>query len=298
MQGVLGKPHPYRRDNPTGEVPSIGVRVGATSLANNSMQLYQFEASHYSEKIRLILDYKQLEYQPIQVTPGVGQMDVYRLSGQRQVPILQDGDTVIADSTAIALYLEATYPEHPILPTDPYLRGVCLALEAWADESIGLNARKAMIGAFNQHPNFRTALLPASTPDVVKTLVGAVPGDMLSWMGVGVGFGPDDIKTATQILRQDLEALCLMLKDRPYLVADYPTLADLTVAGLSMYIKFPSLHYVDLPAGIGNKGVPGLADDPGFQRFFSWRDRLYTDFRHARFPGASMGNSPHSIPID
>lgn len=266
------------------------------------LELYQFEASHYSEKVRLILDYKQLPYRKLEVTPGVGQIDLFRLSGQRQVPVLKDGETVVADSTAIAIYLERTYPDRPILPVDSKHKGLCLLMEEWADESIGLNARKAMIGAFNQHPNFRTSILPSSTPEVLRNLVNSVPGDVLSLLGSGIGFGTDAVKTATDALKQNLEALCLILQTSPYLVSDYPTLADFAVAGLTMYIKFPASRYVDLPAGICNKGVPGLADDPAYQPFFEWRDRLYADYRKVREvppPVADgSGNGPTPISID
>jgi glutathione S-transferase len=33
------------------------------------LELYQFEASAYSEKVKLILDYKQLPYKTTEVTP-------------------------------------------------------------------------------------------------------------------------------------------------------------------------------------------------------------------------------------
>lgn len=272
------------------------------------LELYQFEASTFAEKIRLILDYKQLPYRKVEVTPGVGQIDMFRMSGQRQVPVLKDGNQVIADSTAIALYLERTYPDRPLLPTDPKQRGLCLVLEAWADEVIVPNARKVMVGAFKQHPNFRTALLPSTTPDLFRTLLGAVPGDMLNLVGTGIGFGPDDIKQATNALKQALESLCLLLEAGPYLVGDQPTLADLTVAALTMYIKFPASSYVDLPEGICGKGVPGLADVPEYESFFSWRDRLYADFRAVRVtpptsdgganPGDGNYNGPTPISID
>ncbi len=262
------------------------------------IELYQFEASHYSEKVRLMLDYKQLPYKTVEVTPGVGQIELYQLSGQRQVPVLKDGTEVIADSTAIALYLDRKYPERPLIPVQPKARGLALMMEAWADESIGLNARKVMIGAFNQHPNFRTALLPAATPDVVKTVVGSIPGDVLNLLGTGVGFGPDSIKAATAILRQDLESLCLLLQESPYLVADQPTLADFAVAGVSMYIKFPAAQYVNLPAGICGQGVPGLADAPEYRPFWDWRDRLYADYRKIRPASTAPASGPTKIGID
>ena len=211
------------------------------------LELYQFELSHYVEKVRFILDYKGLAYRKIEVTPGIGQLDLVRMSGQRQVPVLKDGSEVIADSTAIADYLEKTYPDKPIIPTDPKQRGLCLMMEQWADESIGLNARKAMVGAMNQSQSFRTAFLPNSTPDIVKTLVGSVPGELLGVLGTGIGLGSDAIKSATDALKRDLASLCFILLEQPYLITDHPTLADFAVAGLTMYVKFPDGPYLNIP---------------------------------------------------
>lgn len=99
------------------------------------LELYQFELSAYCEKVRLILDYKGLAYKKKDVVPGVGQLELFRLSGQRQVPVLKDGDTYIADSTEIAFYLDRKYPEKPIIPTDPLQRGQCLLIEECAEKS-------------------------------------------------------------------------------------------------------------------------------------------------------------------
>ena len=35
----------------------------------------------------------------------------------------------------------------------------------------------------------------------------------------------------------------------------------------------------DIPEGLKGKGVPGLADNPAYEIFWAWRDRLYADFR-------------------
>ncbi|MGF1497203.1 MAG: glutathione S-transferase family protein [Elainellaceae cyanobacterium] len=262
------------------------------------IELYQFELSQYSEKIRFILDYKGLAYRKVEVTPGVGQLDVFRLSGQRQVPVIKDGAEVIADSTAIAFYLERAYPDRPIIPTDAQQRGLCLLMEEWADESMGLNARKAMLGAFSQNADLRTAALPRSTPDLVKSLVNAVPHEALDLIGMGIGMGPDTIRAARKSIEQNLEALTLLLANRPYLVADSPTLADFAVAGTTMYIKFPAGTYLDIPDSLRGRGIPGLADNPAYAPFWEWRDRLYTDYRLAApLPGAATG-APTSIKID
>lgn len=264
------------------------------------LELYQFELSHYCEKIRLILDYKGLPYRKIEVTPGIGQLDLYRLSGQRQVPVLKDGAEIIADSTAIAEYLDKTYPDKPIIPTDPKLKGLCLLIEQWADESIGLNARKCLVGALGQDQAFRTAVLPAGTPEFLKTLVGSVPGELFGVLGLGVGMiGPDALKAAKDSMKRDLASLCFLLMGQPYLVTDQPTLADFAVAGLTMYVKFPAGDFLDIPTLLKGKGVSGIADIGTFEPFFEWRDRLYADYRKAAVtvPSSSSGG-PTTISID
>ncbi|MUL38501.1 glutathione S-transferase family protein [Gloeocapsopsis dulcis] len=262
------------------------------------LELYQFELSQYSEKVRLILDFKGLEYRKIEVTPGVGQLELFRLTGQRQVPVLKDGNQYIADSTEIAKYLERKYPDRPIIPSDPKQRAVCLLIEEWADESIGIKSRKALFGALSQSENYRKSLLPMATPDLVKTLVGVVPNDVLRVLGFGVGYGPDVVKSAEEDLKQDLEVLCLLLAESPYLVGDQPTLADLAVAGLSILLKFPDKPYLELPATLKGKGIPGLGDNIAYQSFFDWRDRLYVQYRKPITQVSTIGSTPTSIQID
>ena len=262
------------------------------------LELYQFELSQYSEKVRLILDYKGLEYRKIEVTPGIGQVELFRLTGQGQVPVLKDGNRYIADSTEIAKYLDSQYPERPLIPTDAKKRGLCLLIEEWADESIGIKGRKALFSAISQNQNFRKSLLPTNTPDVLKTLVEGVPSDVLTVLGFGVGYSPDAVRSAIADLKQDLEALTLLLADSPYLVGDEPTLADFAVAGLSILLKFPDGPYLDLPVSLRGKGVPGLADNPLYEPFFTWRDRLYSQYRIPLIPTTTTGSAPTSIQID
>ncbi len=264
------------------------------------LELYQFELSQYSEKVRLILDFKGLEYRKIEVAPGIGQVDLFRMTGQRQVPVLKDGSRFIVDSTEIAKYLDAQYPEKPLIPVEPKQRGLCLMMEEWADESIGIKGRKALFSAITQDRDFRTSLLPSSTPDILKTLVGEVPSDFLNVLGSGVGYSTDAVNRAMADLKQDLEALILILSDSPYLCGEEPTLADLAVAGLSILLKFPDAAYLELPSQILGKGVPGIADNPAYAPFFQWRDRLYNDYRKPII-GASTPTSsdrPTSIQIE
>ena len=129
---------------------------------------------------------------------------------------------------------------------------------------------------------------------------GAIPGEFLDILGTGVGFGGDAVKEAKKSLTQDLEALCLILQNQPYLTGDTPTLADLAVAGLSVLLKFPAGSYLDIPDPLKGKGIPGLADNITFEPFFTWRDRLYAEFRQGSGNSNTTDNasSPTSIEID
>ncbi|MEM9772090.1 MAG: glutathione S-transferase family protein [Cyanobacteria bacterium P01_D01_bin.73] len=263
------------------------------------VELYQFEFSSYCEKVRLILDYKGIEYRKIDVTPAVGQVDVYRLSGQRQVPVLKDGEQVVADSTAIAKYLDETYPEKSIIPVEVKAKGLSLMMEEWADEAIVPNARKLVLLALRGDTEFRTGWLPSGTPDIVKNIIGSVPGEIFDAVGAGVGVGPDAIASAKRSLHQDLESLCLILSDSAYLTGNEPTLADFSVASASIYLKIPRGNYLNIPANLQGRGIPGIADNPDYAPFFEWRDRLYAEVRSNTPPSDSgSGSGPTPISID
>lgn len=233
------------------------------------LKLYQFELSHYSEKVRLILDYKGLPYEPVEVVPGWGQWELYQRSGHRQVPVLQDGDTIVVDSTAIALYLDKTYPQNPILPSDPAQRSLCLLLEDWADGVLGVKARIALLAAFSDHPEFRGATLPEGLPRWLKQWAELLP---LNWLTLAA---QGELQAVRHELQEGLAALCLRLDTGDYLVGDRPSLADFAVAGLSFYLRFPKLSGGTLPLTLRDRSVPGFGDNPAYERFFQWRDRLY-----------------------
>jgi glutathione S-transferase len=267
------------------------------------LELYQFELSHFSEKVRLVLDYKGLAYRKIEVVPGIGQLELFRMSGQRQVPVLKDGNTVVSDSTAIALYLDKKYPDRPIIPTNPQQKANCLLLEQWADNSIGMKGRTILWDSL-KNSSLRTSILPIGTPDIFRNLVGSIPREAIDLLGLGVGLTPDAIKAAQAEMHRSLESICLLLAQNSgaYLTGATPTLADLAVAGLSLLLKIPEGPYLNIPNHLKGKGLPGFADNPDYDLFFTWRDKLYADFRKPHTPdfnnSGAAPTTPTTIAID
>jgi len=239
-----------------------------TPRPEHPLVLHQFRHSAFCAKVRLILAFKGLQASLRDVTPGLGQLELFRLSGQRQVPVLVHGDRVIADSTAIALYLEETWPEPALLPADPSARARVLLLEDWADTALAGGGRLALLQAAAADPLLRTALLPEATPDPLRRLVSALPGSLAIPLGdaVSATFSSGD---AHQFLRT-LEQLALLVTDRPFLEGSMLTLADLAVAAQLSLLSFPA----EAGAPLAGRGVPGIADNPLLEPLFNWRDQI------------------------
>ncbi|QVL53251.1 MAG: glutathione S-transferase family protein [Cyanobium sp. M30B3] len=232
------------------------------------MQLHQFRHSAFCEKVRLVLAAKGLDYSVVEVTPGVGQLELFRMSGQRQVPVLVDGPDVIADSTAIALHLERRHPLPALLPADPQLRARVLLLEDWADTALASGCRLALLQAAAGDPVLRTALLPEATPAPLRQLVGGLPAGLLG--GVGDTLGGVLTGDASRQLQRNLEQLAVLCAAQPYLVGDQLSLADLAVAAQLSLLRFPA----SCGAPLAGRGAPGIADNPLLAPLFSWRDQL------------------------
>lgn len=86
--------------------------------------------SPYCWRIKFALAHKGL---PVETIPWrFTERDVLAFSGQGRVPVIRDGDHTVADSWAIAEYLEDTYPT-PTLFGGPGGRAHARFINAWTD---------------------------------------------------------------------------------------------------------------------------------------------------------------------
>jgi glutathione S-transferase len=74
------------------------------------MLLHQFQSCPFCRKVRNKLAELDLDYETREVPRNKAQRTTIKeLSGQIKVPVLEDGDQVIHDSTDIINYLEEEY---------------------------------------------------------------------------------------------------------------------------------------------------------------------------------------------
>ncbi len=92
--------------------------------------------SPFVRKVRVILAEKGLEYEHDGMLP-FGVSDEYKQKHPMgKVPLLEDGERIIPDSSAIANYLEALAPQPSLYPTDAYDRARAIWLEEFADTGL------------------------------------------------------------------------------------------------------------------------------------------------------------------
>lgn len=90
-------------------------------MGSKKLKLYSHWRSSCSCRVRIALKLKGLDYDYIAINLLKGEQksaEFLKLNPVGQVPVLIDGDIVIADSFAILMYLEKKYPHHPLLPQD------------------------------------------------------------------------------------------------------------------------------------------------------------------------------------
>jgi glutathione S-transferase len=85
------------------------------------VRVWRIPFSTNVERVALALAHKGLEVDWVDVDPA-DRSEVLRVSGQELVPVLEHDGGILSDSPAILEFLEAAYPEPPLLPADPARR--------------------------------------------------------------------------------------------------------------------------------------------------------------------------------
>ncbi|XP_027107841.1 glutathione S-transferase zeta class-like isoform X1 [Coffea arabica] len=94
---------------------------------SKKLKLYSDWLSSCAGRVRIGLNLKGLEYEyvPVNLLKEEQQTPEFlKLNPVGFVPVLVDGDVVLADSFAILMYLEEKFPQHSLLPKDLHGRGI------------------------------------------------------------------------------------------------------------------------------------------------------------------------------
>lgn len=203
-------------------------RSGALRLRGSSISYFTGKMENYFRLKGIPYQLESMEF-PGEVERnkkvlGVSQMPVVRLTDGRWM----------TDTTKMIQWFEAQYPENPVVPDDPALALVCYFLEDWADEWWW---RPAMHYRwyYEEGARFASGHLAREVagglhlPLFVKRLMlrrrqrnGYTSGD---------GIGPGAVSGVEADVAALLASLERIFQKRPFLLGDYPTLADIGFSG-------------------------------------------------------------------
>lgn len=113
-------------------------------MIESPIELHMFSHSHYNEKVRWTLDYKGIEHVRICYIPGPHVLQIRRLSGQTETPVVRMDGRVIAGSATIIDAIEQRFPSPPLYPADATTREEALSVQAKLDADLGPELRRAV----------------------------------------------------------------------------------------------------------------------------------------------------------
>lgn len=110
------------------------------------MKIYGFPLSPFVRKVLVALQEKGVEAEMVPTNPSQPGEEFLTCSPFSKIPAMDDDGFKLADSTAIIAYLDAKYPQVPLIPAEPQARGKAI----WFEEVVD------------------TVLIPAGAPIVVN----------------------------------------------------------------------------------------------------------------------------------
>ena len=228
--------------------------------------LYQFRHSAFCLKTRMALKAKKLIYRVEEVKPGIGQIEIFQISGQKQLPIIiDDNNQIISDSSNICEYIDKKNSNNKLFPEDPILFAQSKLIEDWADTTMASLCKKALIKSAFDNPKLREALLPDDIPSSIKGIIDNIPFKNLN--NISNLFLSDKSNIEFQKI---LESLSKALLNKNFLIGNSLSIADISVASQLSLLKFPNSS----GSSLSGQGCQEFINNPYLENLFQWRDNI------------------------
>ncbi|MGO4742455.1 glutathione S-transferase family protein [Serratia quinivorans] len=190
------------------------------------LKLYGTPLSGHVHRVALLLRMLELPYEDSEAPAEVRQSEAFRrLNPFGQIPVLVDGDVVLADSNAILVYLAKRYaPGSHWLPEDPL---AAAQVQAWLSKAAG------------------------------EVRYGPASCRLIAQFGV-----PEDYQVAQAVSARFLPQMERHLADRPFLATEQATIGDLACYSYVAVAPEGGISLAPYPAI--QRWVARIAALPGF----------------------------------
>lgn len=201
---------------------------------SDDLELLNFRYSHFNEKARWALDFKQLAHARTYLLPGPHMGKVKKLTGQTATPVLRQGAQYIAGSAAIIDALEQAHPEPPLYPAGEVERARALEIQDWLDRDLGPYIRRALFSMIVDEASYMCGMFGQGQPWPQRTFYRAAYPLAKGLIRKGNGVTSQAaIDEAFDRTTEVFDRLAGMIGSSGYLVGERFGVADLTAAALS-----------------------------------------------------------------
>jgi len=216
------------------------------------IKLYQFAISHYCEKIRWALDYKGLEYQIINLLPGLHASKTKQFgsnTSNSNLPILTHGQHVIQGSSQIIDYLDLSFTDKPLTPAEHDTAKLAKEWERVADEDIGPHLRRILYHTLLAHPKIVMPFFSHQGPWYSSLYLKIAYPKITKIMRKMMAIDDQHVQESTQTLSLTVDKLCHQLEQQnsQYIVGDQFSRADLAFAALLAPLITPAQYNLPWP---------------------------------------------------
>lgn len=132
--------------------------------------------SPFVRKVHVVAAEKGIAVEPRPGNGPAASPEFLAASPFRKIPAMQHGDFSLADSTAIAMYLDALQPDPAVYPAEPKARGKAVFFEEFADTVLAAAGGKVV---FNRVVKPRLLKLECDEDAVAQGLAELVP--LMAW---------------------------------------------------------------------------------------------------------------------
>ena len=241
-------------------------------------ELYDFTFSHYSEKARWALDFKDVPYTSRHLLPGFHLRTTRKLAPRSSVPILKTDAAVIQGSTQIIDFLERTFPDRRLTPPDPVDASSASQWEQYLDEELGVTLRLWFY--YHTLPDRDRALrfLCADAPWHKRSLFALSFATIRRKMTELMNISADSAREAERTFLRAFDRLDNALERAPFLVGNRFSRADLTACALLWPLCRPGESASEVEALLCPT-ICALREQLQHRRFYGWVLQQYQEYR-------------------
>ena len=240
------------------------------------IKLYQFPISHYCEKIRWALDYKGLEYETINLLPGLHIKTTKKLAKYSSVPVLTDGDVVLQNSNKIISYLDETYPNKNLTPKDEIIRLEALQWEKYVDTELGVHVRVCCYHILLEHPKIVIPFFAHNGPWYGSLMMKLGFSKLKVKMRQMMKINSEAFIQSKAKMSDAIDKIHNQLQDTEFLAGGEFSRADLAAASLLAPLVMPDGYGLSWPKNIP-EDLQALTDE--FKDKIAWVDSVYKKYR-------------------